>query len=114
METDWLNWLETKGPLWVMYAFVMYGIVKYGPILFHKHVLMLDTATKSMSESAQAITTVNNSIVDTSDRINDTHKSIAHAAIPASRAIIAITPPEHLEEVRQHLDEVVRILGEKT
>ena len=109
-----MEWFETKGPLWIMFALVMFCFIKYGPILFQKHVLMLDTATKSMAESAQAITTVNSSIADTSDRINDTHKSIANAAIPASRAIIAITPPEHLQEVRKHLDEVVRILGEKT
>ena len=61
-----IKWLETQGPLWVIYMMVMVGlwyvgrlVVKWLPTVFEKHCEMLDTATTSMAESANAIKGIN-------------------------------------------------------
>jgi hypothetical protein len=116
--SQFVKWLETQGPLWVIYAMVMVGIMYLGrivlkwlPTMFEKHCLMLDTATDSMSKSAQAIDSINIQVRSNRDRLSNGQAAIADAAVPACKAILVVTPPEKRQEIKEHLDEVVRILS---
>lgn len=116
---SWALWLETQGPLWVMYLAVMVLLFSVGrmgykliPILFEKHCTMLDTATESMAKSANAITSINDHVSSNRDKLNNGQRAIAKAAVPACKAIMELTPPEKAVLVRSHLDDVVRILSE--
>jgi len=113
-----VTWLETQGPLWVIYAMVMVGIayigrifLKWLPTMFEKHCLMLDTATDSMSKSAQAIESINVQVTSNREKLVNGQSAIADAAIPACKAILVIAPPEKRSEIKEHLDEVVRIIS---
>lgn len=113
-----VKWLETQGPLWVIYAMVMTGLLYLGqmflkwlPTVFEKHCLMLDTATESMSKSAQAIDSININVGSNHAQMVNGHAAIADAAVPACKAIMVLTPVERRAEVKEHLDEVVRILN---
>jgi hypothetical protein len=116
-----LKWIETQSPLWVIYALVILGLIRvgrvllaWGPIVFEKHCAMLDTATSSMAESATAIASINIQGRENVRSIAAGHTAIADAAVPACKAILVVTPPDKREEVKGHLDEVVRILTKPT
>lgn len=118
MSDTMVKWLETQSPLWVIYALVIIAVVQIGrmilrwlPVIFEKHCLMLDTATQSMSESATAIASINSSMESNTQKMGRGQMAIADAAVPACKAILIVTPPEKQSEVKQHLDEVVRILA---
>jgi hypothetical protein len=113
MDPAMLKWIETQSPLWVIYALVIVAVVRIGtmilkwlPVLFEKHCLLLDTATESMSESAVAISSISSNMHAHSAG----QAAIADAAVPACKAILVVTPPEKRQEVKEHLDEVVKIL----
>jgi hypothetical protein len=116
-----LKWIETQSPLWVIYALVIIGLIQVGrvllawlPTVFEKHCAMLDTATSSMAESATAIAAINIQGRENVRSIAAGHTAIADAAVPACKAILVVTPPDKREEVKGHLDEVVRILTKPT
>lgn len=118
---DLARWLETQSPLWVIYAIVIVGLVRIGqlffrwaPLAFEKHCVMLDTATKSMADSANVITGINGNIGTNRVQMKHGQEAISDAAVPACKAILVITPVDKREEVKGHLDEVVRILGKPT
>ena len=116
-----MKWVETQSPLWVIYALVILGMVKLGrmliawlPIALEKHCTMLDTATASMAESARAIGGINVHVDKNRHQLKNGQEAIAEAAVPACKAILVVTPSEKREEVKEHLDEVVRILTKPT
>jgi hypothetical protein len=112
------RWLETQSPLWVIYALVILFVVAIGrqllkwfPTVFEKHCFMLDTATKSMADSATVIAGINVNVNNNNEKLTHGQVAMADAAVPACKAILVVTPPEKRQEVREHLDEVVRILS---
>ncbi len=114
----WVKWLETQGPLWVVYGLVITAIIRIAgilftklPLVFDKHCVMLDTATKSLADSATSILLVNSHVEENKGKMIKGQKAIAEAASPACKAILLITPAERKEEVKEHLDEVVKILA---
>ncbi len=114
----WMKWLETQGPLWVVYGLVVTAIIRIAgilftrlPIIFDKHCVMLDTATKSMADSATSILLVNSHVEENKWKMIRGQKAIAEAASPACKALLLITPPERKDEVKEHLDEVIKILS---
>jgi hypothetical protein len=121
MEDTLVKWLENQGPLWVIYALTIVGIVsvsrqlfRYLPILFEKHVALLERTTKSVADSAEAINRLGTDVRENSSEINQTQFSISEAATPFSKALVAMAASESKEEVRQHLDEMEDILAKYT
>ncbi len=121
MEDTLVKWLENQGPLWVIYALTIVGIVsvfrqlfRYLPILFEKHVALLERTTKSVADSAEAISRLGSDVRENSNEINETQISISEAAKPFSKALVAMAASESKEEVRQHLDEMEDILAKYT
>lgn len=121
MEDTLVKWLENQGPLWVIYALTIVGIVsvsrqlfRYLPILFEKHVALLERTTKSVADSAEAIVRLGSDVRENSNEINETQISISEAAKPFSKALVAMAASESKEEVRQHLDEMEDILAKYT
>ena len=113
-----VRWIETQSPLWVIYALVIVAIILLGkalfkwlPIVFDKHCTMLDTATAAMSQSATAIKDINDQVEESHSMLLRGHRTLADAAVPACKAIIAMTPPDRQSDVREHLNEVMKILS---
>ena len=118
LEMTLTKWLETQSPLWVIYALVITGMVALGrmglkwlPTVFEKHCQMLDTATESMAKSAGAIAEINSHVAENRSHLRLGQNAIAEAAVPACKAILALTPDDRRTEVKDHLDDVVRILA---
>ena len=117
-QVDWPKWLETQGPLWVIYALTIIGIVtlsrqlfKYLPVLFEKHMSLLERTTKSVSESADAVNKIASEVGKNNFEITQQQVTISDAARPFSKALVAIAHAENKDEVRQHLTEMEEILA---
>jgi hypothetical protein len=117
-DATWTRWVETQSPLWVIYLMVITGLAAIGrmllkwlPTVFEKHCAMLDTATKSMADSATVVSGISAGVNVSHDQIRSGQSAIADAAVPACRAILLITPRELVPEVKSHLDEVTKILA---
>lgn len=118
MDEQMTKWLESQGPLWVIYALTIVGLVtiarqifKYAPILFEKHLALLEKTTKSVTDSAEAINRIDNDVKQNTLEINEQQVTISDAAKPFSRALVALAHSESKEEVRQHLSEMEEILA---
>lgn len=121
MDESLAKWLETQGPLWVIYSLTIVGIVsifrqlfKYLPVLFERHMALLERTTKSVTDSAEAINRIDADVKINSMEINEQQISISDAARPFSKALVAMAASETKEEVRQHLDEMEEILAKYT
>lgn len=117
-QFDWAKWLETQGPLWVIYALTITGLVvlakqifKYLPVLFEKHVALLEKTTKSVTDSAEAINRIDNDVRAGNENIEQQQISMSDAARPFAKALVAMATAETKDEVRQHLAEMEEILA---
>lgn len=117
-QFDWAKWLETQGPLWVIYALTVTGLVmlarqilKYLPVLFEKHMALLEKTTKSVTDSADAVNRINTSVEASVESLDQQQLNISDAARPFSKAIVAMAHSETKDEVRRHLDEMEEILA---
>jgi hypothetical protein len=117
-QFDWGKWLETQGPLWVIYALTITGLVvlakqifKYLPILFEKHMALLEQTTRSVTDSAEAINRINKSVEVSIENIDQQQLNISDAAKPFSKALVSMAHAENKDEVRRHLDEMEEILS---
>lgn len=117
-QFDWGKWLETQGPLWVIYALTITGLVvlakqifKYLPILFEKHMALLEQTTRSVTDSAEAINRINQSVEVSIESIDQQQLNISDAAKPFSKALVSMAHAENKEEVRRYLDEMEEILA---
>jgi hypothetical protein len=118
MEDGWAKWLENQGPLWVIYALTIVGIVtlvrqlfKYLPILFDKHLALLERTTDSVSKSSEAIVKMTSAIDGNTLEIAQQQMHISDAAKPFAKAMVAMANAESKDEVRQHLHEMENILA---
>jgi hypothetical protein len=121
MDDALAKWLETQAPLWVIYALTLIGIVtlvrqlfKYAPVLFEKHLALLERTTKSVTDSAEAINRIDSDVKKNTMEINEQQVTISDAAKPFSRALVALAHSESKEEVRKHLTEMEEILARYT
>lgn len=116
-EFTWSKWLETQSPLWVIYSLMICGLIalgrlglKYLPTIAEKHIAMLETATQSLSQSAEAIKSVHQDVVVNRGVVVGTRENMSEAARPFCRALVAMAPAESKDQVREHLSEVQHIL----
>jgi hypothetical protein len=118
MEDGWAKWLENQGPLWVIYSLTIVGIVtlvrqlfKYLPILFDKHLALLERTTDSVSKSSEAIVKLTAAVEDNTFEVNRQQIHISDAARPFAKAMVAMANAESKDDVRQHLNEMENILS---
>ena len=121
MDDTLVKWLENQGPLWVIYALTMVGVIsvarqlfRYLPTVFEKHLALLERTTKSVNDSAEAINRIGVEVNKNTVEINDQQVTISDDAKPFANALVAMAASETKEEVRRHLNEMEDILERYT
>jgi hypothetical protein len=121
MDDTFVKWIEQQGPLWVIYALTMVGVIsvarqlfRYLPVVFEKHLTLLEKTTKLVNDSCEAINRIDNDVKKNTVGIYEHQVTISEAAKPFTKALVAMALAESREEVRRHLDEMEGILERYT
>lgn len=107
-DIDWTKLLTDKGPLWAVFAVVLWGAVAivrliqtYGPQVVNGHISFMKTAETTQKDLAESFRVLS----DKSEH-EKTHKQLGHLA-EAGKLVMPTGVKE--AEAHRHLDKVIAI-----
>lgn len=108
MDT-FIELLKTEGPLWALFAVLIYLMMRYTPVVVRKHLATLDSITQTQTESASTMRTIGDKVAIAGRFDAATHR----ASVSLAEALVA-TAEQDPERTREHTNQMLRELSDAT
>jgi hypothetical protein len=101
---DWGSLLLDKGPLYVVFALIVYGVVRYGPGFYNAHIANLESNRQTNERLATCYETLTESQSLNGNGHVKTHRALSHIVDAHDAAASSPDVKNHLQRAKRELE----------
>lgn len=101
---DWTGLLLDKGPLYVVFALIVYGVLRYGPGFYNAHISNIESNKQTNERLATCYETLTESQTLNGNGHVKTHRVLSHIVDAAHDAATSPDVRDHLSKAKRELE----------